>query len=96
MRFYNTIAQQMIAALANLRLLDASQRRARREEIIREITGKIRGSINVDDVLKTTVTELSKVLGASRGGITLNIDTPSRMGSDTSNGESANDKSLGK
>jgi GAF domain-containing protein len=96
MRFYNTIAQQMVAALANLRLLDASQRRAQREEIIREITGKIRGAINVDDVLKTTVTELSKVLGASRGGITLNIDTPSPMGSDTSDGESANDKSLGK
>jgi len=72
-RFYTTIGQQMVAALANLRLLEASQRRAQREEIIREITAKIRGSITVDDVLQTTVTELSKVLGASQGGITLNV-----------------------
>jgi GAF domain-containing protein len=63
----------MVAALANLRLLEASQRRAQREEIIREITAKIRGAITVDDVLQTTVTELSKVLGASQGGITLNV-----------------------
>jgi GAF domain-containing protein len=64
-RFYNTIVQQMVVALENLRLLEASQRRARREEIIREITGKIRNTTNIDDILKTTVTELSKVLGAT-------------------------------
>jgi GAF domain-containing protein len=73
-RFYNTIIQQMVVALENLRLLEASQRRARREEIIREISGKIRSTTNIDDILKTTVTELSKVLGAPRGGVTLGLD----------------------
>ncbi len=93
MRFYNTIAQQMIVALANLRLLEASQRRAQREEIIREIAGKIRNSINVDDIMKTTVTELSKVLGASRGGITLNIDpSTAQTKIQAPNGESGNNK----
>jgi GAF domain-containing protein len=72
-RFYNTIVQQMVVALENLRLLDASQRRARREQIIREITSKIRSTTNVDDILKTTVTELSKVLGAPRGGVILGV-----------------------
>jgi GAF domain-containing protein len=72
-RFYTTVAQQMVSALENLRLLDASQRRARREEIIREITGKIRSATNVEDILQTTVAELSKVLGTSRGGITLGL-----------------------
>ncbi|NJN96614.1 MAG: GAF domain-containing protein [Anaerolineales bacterium] len=72
-RFYHAIAQQMVIALENLRLLDASQRRLRREEIIREITSKIRSATNVEDILKTTVTELSKVVGASQGGITLGI-----------------------
>lgn len=72
-RFYNTIVQQMVVALENLRLLEASQRRARREEIIREITGKIRNTTSVDDILKTTVTELSKVLGAPRGGVILGV-----------------------
>jgi GAF domain-containing protein len=73
-RFYTTIAQQMVVALENLRLLAASQRRARREEIIREITGRIRSATNVEDILKTTVTELGKVLGTSQGGITLGLN----------------------
>ncbi len=72
-RFYHTVVQQMVVALENLRLLADSQRRARREEIIREITGKIRSTTNVDDILKTTVTELSKVLGAPRGGVILGL-----------------------
>lgn len=72
-RFFTTVSQQMVASLENLRLLGASQRRAQREEIIREITGKIRSATNVEDILQTTVAELSKVLGASRGGITLGI-----------------------
>jgi hypothetical protein len=69
----------MIVALENLRLLDASQRRARREEIIREITSKIRGSTNVEDILKTTVTELSKILGTSQGNVTLGVNSPNRL-----------------
>ncbi|MBN1991562.1 MAG: GAF domain-containing protein [Anaerolineae bacterium] len=72
-RLYHTIVQQMVVALENLRLLEASQRRAKREEIIREITGKIRSTTNVDDILKTTVTELSKVLGAANGGVILGL-----------------------
>ena len=78
-RFYNTIAQQMVVALENLRLLDASQRRARREEIIREITGKIRSATNLEDILKTTVTELGKVLGTSQGGITLGVNSSTSL-----------------
>jgi GAF domain-containing protein len=74
LRFYNTITQQMIIALENLRLLNDSQRRARREEIIREISSKIRGATTVEDILKATVAELSQVLGTSRGGIALNIN----------------------
>ncbi|MFN8454410.1 MAG: GAF domain-containing protein [Anaerolineae bacterium] len=75
-RFYSAIAQQMVVALENLRLLDISQRRARREEIIREITGKIRSATTVDDILKTTAVELSQILGASRGSINLLTAAP--------------------
>ncbi len=74
LRFYNTITQQMVIALENLRLLNVSQQRARREEIIREITSKIRGATTVEDILKTTVTELGQVLGVSRGDIALNVN----------------------
>jgi GAF domain-containing protein len=75
-RYYHTITQQMVVAIENLRLLAASQRRARREEIIREITGKIRNNTNIDDILKTTVSELGKVVGAPRGGVMLNMNNP--------------------
>ncbi|MDM8532434.1 GAF domain-containing protein [Anaerolineales bacterium HSG25] len=71
LRYYNALAQQMVVALENLRLLNASQKRARREEIIREISGKIRGSTNIEDILQTTVTELSKVVGTNDSGIRL-------------------------
>jgi PAS domain S-box-containing protein len=70
-RFFTTTAQQMVIALENLRLLDASQKRLRREEIIREISSKIRNATEIEDILKTTVTELSKVLGTSKGSIRL-------------------------
>lgn len=70
-RFFTTTAQQMVIALENLRLLDASQRRLRREEIIREISSKIRNATEIEDILKTTVTELGKVLGTSKGHIKL-------------------------
>jgi PAS domain S-box-containing protein len=75
-RYFSTVAQQMVVALENLRLLDDSQRRARREEIIREITGKIRSANTIEDILKTTVTELGQVLGAVHGGVMLRVTTP--------------------
>jgi GAF domain-containing protein len=69
-----TMADQLANAIANARLYENTQRSARREAIIREISGKIRNSVSVDDIMKTTVSELGKVLGASRGGITLNVE----------------------
>jgi len=73
LRFYHTLAQQMVVALENLHLLQVSQKRARREEVIRQISSKIRGSTRVEDILQTTVNELSKLVGSSQGGITLAI-----------------------
>ncbi|RME71002.1 MAG: GAF domain-containing protein, partial [Chloroflexi bacterium] len=67
---------QMALALDNARRYQAIQRAARREAIITEIAGKIRSSISVEDILKTTVEELGKVTGASRGHILLTINQP--------------------
>jgi PAS domain S-box-containing protein len=75
-RFYTTVAQQMVVALENLRLLADSQRRAQREEIIRNISTKIRSATTIEDVLKTTVTELGQVLGATQAGAALTITAP--------------------
>ena len=69
-----TMTDQLANAIGNATLYETTQRAAQREAIIREITGKIRGSTTVDDIMKTTVGELSKILGAARGGITLSIE----------------------
>jgi GAF domain-containing protein len=68
------MADQLANAIANARLYESTQRAAHREAIIRDISSKIRNSTSVEDIMKTTVAELSKVLGASQGGITLDVD----------------------
>ena len=70
-RYYTTVAQQMVISLENVRLLDDSQKRARREQIIREITAKIRSATDVNDILKVTMSEVGKLVGSSRGRIVL-------------------------
>jgi GAF domain-containing protein len=60
------VAEQVALTLENMRLFEETRRRARREEIIREITAKMRDSTDLDAILQTTVQELAKVLGTSR------------------------------
>ena len=72
-RFYNALIQQMGLALQSLQFLQLSQKRARREEIIREIGNKIQTATTIEDILKTTVTELGKVVGSSRGQLHLEV-----------------------
>jgi GAF domain-containing protein/HAMP domain-containing protein len=65
------ISGQAAVAVQNLRQLRQIQARARREALIREITGRIRGSIDLDTILQTTLTEVTKALGTSHGAIRL-------------------------
>jgi len=62
-----TLAEQLSVALENARLYQDTQRRAIRERLIREITERVRGSVDIESILQTTVQEVSKVLGTSRG-----------------------------
>jgi GAF domain-containing protein len=85
---------QTALALESAQRYEATQRAARREEIIREITAKIRNAVTVEDILKTTLTELSQVVGAAAARITLttdetNAETTSRPDQDpeTKNGD---------
>ncbi len=69
--------QQLLSALANqaaiivrnTQLLDASQGRIQQEQLINTITGRIRRSISVEDVLKTTADELGRALGLRQAHI---------------------------
>lgn len=78
-----TIASQVGTALQNARLLEQVRSTARRQQLIHEITAKIRRSADVETVLATAARELSRGLTASRvvarlGGI---------QGADTSPGQ---------
>ena len=60
------VAEEIALALENMRLFEETRRRAQREQMIREITTKMRGSVDLDTILQTTVQELAKALGTSR------------------------------
>lgn len=66
-----TIASQIAAAIQNTRLLDQVQRTARRERVIRQITGKVRRSPNMRTILETTAQELGRALDAARATVRL-------------------------
>ena len=58
------IAEQVALTVENLRLMDETQRRATRERLVGEIAGQVRASMDPDTILKTTVRELGRALGA--------------------------------
>jgi len=59
------IANRVAVALENARLLDESQRRASKEQAISQIATKISASVNMRNVLQTTVAELGRALPGS-------------------------------
>jgi len=79
-----TLADQLATAIANARLFEQVQRRARRERLIREITARVRSTVDVESILQTTVQELGKALGTSHGVVRLGTEaeltTPPRHG----------------
>jgi GAF domain-containing protein len=78
-RLLSTFANQAALAIENARLFEATQARARRERLIREITGKVQRSVDLDSILQTTVQELGKALGASRAAIRLGTEAESSL-----------------
>lgn len=63
------MADQLANALQNSQLFEATQRLARREQLINEITAKIRSTTDPDKILQVSVQELGRILGASRASI---------------------------
>lgn len=62
-RLLQTMAEQATIALERVRLLEETTRRARREQILREITAKVRGASDVETVMRTAVHEVGRILG---------------------------------
>jgi len=68
------VADQMALAIENARLFEQTQSRAARERLIRGITDRIRGAVDVESILQTTVQEIGKALGASHGLVRLGTE----------------------
>jgi len=68
------IAERIALAIENARLLQDSQQRAAKEQVIAEITSKIGESINLNSVLQTAVEELGQFIPGSEVAIQFNSD----------------------
>jgi GAF domain-containing protein/DNA-binding LacI/PurR family transcriptional regulator len=79
MRVLESIGDQAATALRSARLYTEAQRRARREQLIREITSKMRGTPDLDTILNTAVKELGKALGVSRAFVRLGTGSDGEM-----------------
>jgi GAF domain-containing protein len=72
--FYRTLADQTALTLESHRLLAEAQRRAEREQFIRDITDRVRARSSLEGILQTTVEELSKAMGFPRGFVRLGTE----------------------
>jgi GAF domain-containing protein len=71
MRVCESVNDQAATALRSALLYQEAQRRAQREQLIREITSKMRGTPDLDTILNTAVQELGRALGVSRAFVRL-------------------------
>ena len=51
--------------MENARLFQDARRRAAKERLITEATSRISGSLNIENILQATASELERVLGGS-------------------------------
>ncbi len=70
------IAEQAGQALESARLYQETQRRAIREQLVSEIAGQLRASLDPDTVLQTTVRELARVTGVRMATIEITGPEP--------------------
>jgi GAF domain-containing protein len=57
------VSNQAAIAIENARLFDQVQARAKREQILREITAQVRGKADVDTIMRTAAQEVGRALG---------------------------------
>jgi GAF domain-containing protein len=56
------LGEQIGLALENARLYQETRRRAAQEQLVGEVTTRMRASLNLEDILETTVQELGQRL----------------------------------
>jgi GAF domain-containing protein len=68
-----TLGGSLAAIIANARLIEQVRRQVDRERLLYEVTSKIRRSTDMQTIMATTTSELSKALGARRAEIKINL-----------------------
>jgi GAF domain-containing protein len=76
-RLLERLVQQMGVALESAQFYEETQRRAIREQIAREVTARMRETLDVDAVLRTAASEMRQALGLS--SMTIQLTTPPAM-----------------
>jgi GAF domain-containing protein len=72
--FLQRLVAQLGSTLESAQLFQESQRRAAREQAIRQVTERMRSAVEVEAVLQNTIVELAKALGAPRAYIRLGTE----------------------
>lgn len=70
-----TLLEQVGVALENARLFEEAHRHAQRQQLVTDISDKIRAAPDMDAILRVAVQEIRKALGASHGVICLDTET---------------------
>jgi len=73
LNFHRALADQAAVAIDSRRLLAETQQRAEREQLIRQITTRIRAAGDIQGVLETTANELARSMGVSRSIVRLTM-----------------------
>jgi GAF domain-containing protein len=68
-----TLGGSLAAIIANARLLEQIRGQAERERILFEITDRIRRTTDMDTILATTASELTRAIGANRARIRVGV-----------------------
>lgn len=75
------MVEELGQALESARLYQDTQRRAAREQTIRQVTEQMRRAVDVEAILQSTVVELAKAMGAPRAYVRLGTELGRRPGS---------------
>ncbi|MCB0211457.1 MAG: PAS domain S-box protein [Anaerolineae bacterium] len=63
LQLLRALIDQTAVALESAQRYEASRKMAKREQMLREITSRVRSSVDVDSVMRTTAQEVGKALG---------------------------------
>lgn len=76
--FIQAVADQVALAVENARLLEQTQRAARRERVIAEAADRIHRPTDLETILRTAVEEVSRITGSSDVRVRLGVGAPPR------------------